>query len=77
MTRSLSNILSLVHTIFMLCIQLLRVTYYVTMIGSKSESQSVLGMFGVWASKVLGFRFLIADAYSLLGSAFLFLLRYV
>lgn len=77
MTRTLVNVFNLVHTVFMLSIQLLRVTYYVTMIGNKSESQSALGVFGMWASRVLGFRFLIADAYSLLGSAFLFLLRQV
>ncbi|KAH7694494.1 hypothetical protein AAVH_38458, partial [Aphelenchoides avenae] len=60
----------LIHTLFMLCIQLLRMVYYLTMVGNVVPS----GMFGTYAASVIGFRFAIADAYSLLGSVFLFAL---
>ncbi|KAH7703040.1 hypothetical protein AAVH_29798 [Aphelenchoides avenae] len=66
----------LVHTIFMLCIQWLRLGYYVTMIGNVMKSDVLLSFLGAWSQKEFGFRFAIADAYALLGSGSLFALSF-
>lgn len=60
----------------MLCIQWLRLGYYVTMIGNVMKSDVLLSFLGAWSQKEFGFRFAIADAYALLGSGSLFALRY-
>lgn len=62
-----------VHTLFMACIQLLRVVYYaITYCAKLVLAESVASGLIAFAQ---GNVTLVTDAYSLLGSVFLFIIR--